>query len=318
MSNANYDQLITTTIEKRLTDLTDNVFKARPLFDLMQRGGNIKTYDGGHKIVIPVMHGDASARFQTYADYDTFTLGSISGISAAEYPWRQAGLSIAISGMEMAKNNGPQAIIDLVDAKVMQAKETFAEQLTSQLFTSDGTGNSGKNWLGLPALVGNNTVGPNTVGGINSTTAGNEYWRSIIQTGADTAVTLAGLSSIYNQASRGSDVPNVQVTTAALWEKYEALLTPNARFEDAKLAEGGFRSLMFRGSTVIWDPTCPAKYWYMLNTKYLWLVRHSDRWMTMGPWIQPENADAKYALVTAYGNFVTSGRKYQANVRNWI
>ena len=315
MSNANYDALITTTIEKRLTDLVDNVFKARPLFDIMQRNGNVKTYDGGHKIVVPIMHADASDRFQTYSDYDTFTLGTVAGISAAEYTWKQAGLSIAISGMEMAKNNGPQAIIDLVDAKVTQAKETFAEQLSNQLFTSDGTGNSGKNWLGLPALVGNNSVGPATVGGISASS--HAYWRSVIQTGADEALSLAKLSSIYNQASRGSDVPNVQVTTAALWEKFEGLLTPNARFEDAKLAEGGFRSLMFRGSPVVWDPTCPAKYWYMLNTKYLWLVKHADRWLTMGPWIQPENADAKYALVTAYGNFVTSARKYQANVRNF-
>ena len=62
------------------------------------------------------------------------------GISAAQFPWRQLFATIAISGLEEAQNNGEEAIINLLRAKVMQAEETQKAKL-NRMLNADGTGN---------------------------------------------------------------------------------------------------------------------------------------------------------------------------------
>jgi hypothetical protein len=65
---------------------------------------------------------------------------------------KQYAGSISISGIEEAKNNGEQEIINLLEAKIMQAEESMREGFNT-MFYGDGTGNSSKNWNGLGNLV---------------------------------------------------------------------------------------------------------------------------------------------------------------------
>ena len=307
MSNPNFDALLSTTLANYRDKLTDNVFTARPLTYWLSDKGRIQTESGGTKIVEQLIYGKNST-VASYSGYETLSLTPQDGISAAEYDWKQYGASIAISGIEEAKNNGEHAIINLLEAKIMQAEESMREGF-NQMFFADGTGNSGKNWNGLGNLVESG----NTVGGINSATAGNEYWRSYENNTAG-ALTLLQMATAYNSTSVGNDHPDVILTTQTLFEKYESLLQPQLRYTDTKTAEAGFQNLLFKGAPIMYDIHCTANVMYFLNSKYLKLVGHSDKWFAQTDFVRPENQDARFALIMCYGNLVVSNRAKQGKL----
>jgi len=293
--NASFDALLSTTLANYRDQLTDNVFTARPLTFFLTDKGRIRMVDGGTKIVEPLIYGQNST-VASYSGYDTLSLTAQEGISAAEFEWKQYAASIAISGIEEAKNNGEQAIINLLEAKIMQAEESMKEGF-NQMFFGNGTGNSGKNWNGLGNLV--SSVG--TVGGINRATSGNEFWRSYVNPNSG-ALTLAKMATAYNSVSVGNDHPDMVLTTQTLFEKYESLLQPQLRYTDTKTADAGFQNLLFKAAPVAYDVHCPAGYVYFLNSKYLTLVGHSGKWFAQTEFQRPENMDARYALIMCYGN----------------
>jgi len=293
--NANFDALLSTTLANYRNQLTDNVFTARPLTYFLMDRGRIRMLNGGTKIVEPLIYGQNST-VGSYSGYDTISLTAQEGITAAEYDWKQYAASIAISGIEEAKNNGEQEIINLLEAKIMQAEESMRESF-NQMFFSNGTGNSGKDWNGLGNLV--SSVG--TVGGINRATAGNEFWRSYVNANSGT-LSLTNMATAYNTVSVGNDHPDMILTTQTLYQKYEALLQPQLRYTDTKTADAGFQNLLFKAAPVVYDVHCPAGYMYVLNSKYLSLVGHSGKWFAQTEFVRPENLDARYALIMCYGN----------------
>ena len=295
MSNPNFDQLLSTTLANYRQQLTDNVFTARPLTYFLMDKGRIRMLNGGTKIVEPLIYGQNST-VASYSGYDTISLTAQDGITAAEYDWKQYAASIAISGIEEAKNNGEQEVINLLEAKIMQAEESMREGF-NKMFFGDGTGNSGKNWNGL----GNIVEASGTVGGINRATAGNEYWRSYEENTAG-ALTLAQMATAYNSVSVGNDHPDMVLTTQTLYEKYESLLQPQLRYTDTKTADAGFQNLLFKAAPVTYDEHCTAGVVYFLNSKYLTLVGHSGKWFAQTEFVRPENLDARYALIMCYGN----------------
>ena len=294
-ANANFDALLSTTLANYRSQLTDNVFTARPLTYFLMDKGRIRMLNGGTKIVEPLIYGKNNT-VGSYSGYDSLSLTPQEGISAAEYEWKQYAASIAISGIEEAKNNGEQEIINLLEAKIMQAEESMREGF-NEMFFADGTGNGGKNWNGLGNLV----EASGTVGGINRATAGNEFWRSYEENTAG-ALTLAQMSTAYNSVSVGNDHPDMVLTTQTLFEKYEALLQPQLRYTDTKTADAGFQNLLFKAAPVVYDVHCTAGIVYFLNSKYLTLVGHSGKWFAQTEFVKPEDVDARYALIMCYGN----------------
>jgi hypothetical protein len=306
--NANFDALLSTTIANYRDQLTDNVFTARPLTYHLMSNGRIRMLNGGTKIVEPLIYGQNST-VKSYSGYDTISLTPQDGISAAEYEWKQYAASIAISGIEEAKNNGEQEVINLLEAKIMQAEESLREGF-NQMFFADGTGNGGKDWNGLGNLIESGNI----VGGINSGPAmGNDWWRSYEENTA-TALTLAQMATAYNSVSVGNDHPDMLLTTQTLFEKYESLLQPQLRYTDTKTADAGFQNLLFKAAPVTYDVHAPAGTMFFINSKYLTLVGHSGKWFENTPFVRPENMDARYALIMCYGNLTIRNRAKQGKL----
>ena len=306
-ANANFDALLSTTLANYRSQLTDNVFTARPLTYTLMDKGRIRMLNGGTKIVEPLIYGQNST-VASYSGYDSLALTPQEGISAAEFDWKQYAASIAISGIEEAKNNGEQEIINLLEAKIMQAEESMRESF-NQMFFADGTGNGGKDWNGLGNLV----EASGTAGGINSATSGNEFWRSY-EENTSAALTLAQMATAYNSVSVGNDHPDTLLTTQTLFEKYEALLQPNLRYTDTKTADAGFQNLLFKAAPVMYDVHCTAGVFYFLNSKYITLVGHSNKWFSQTEFIKPEDTDARYALIMCYGNLTIRNRAKQGKL----
>ena len=303
--NSNFDTLLSTTLANYRSTLTDNVFTARPLTYKLMEKGRIRMLNGGTKIVEPLIYGQNDT-VGSYSGFDTIALTPQTGISAAEYEWKQYAASISMSGIEEAKNNGEQEIINLLEAKIMQAEESLREGF-NEMFFADGTGNSSKDWNGLANLV----EATGTVGNIDPAT--NTWWASY-EENTSAALTLAQMSTAYNTVSVGNDHPDVLLTTQTLFEKYEALLMPLLRYTDSKTADAGFQNLLFKSAPVMYDVHCPAGTFFFLNSKYITLVGHSGKWFQQTEFIRPEDLDARYALIMCYGNLTLRNRAKQGKL----
>ena len=218
--------------------------------------------------------------------------------------------SIAISGIEEAQNRGTEAIIKLLNAKIMQAEMSVKSDLNSMLY-SDGTGNGGKDFNGLGNIV---ATANNTVGGIDA--SANTWWNPYQDTSAAT-LSLQDMGKVYNNASKGNDVPDIIVTNEDLFSKYESLLTQNVRYQDVAKANAGFQNLMFKQTPVVFDLALAADTsaapMYFLNTKYLKLVGMNGHWFNTTDFQSGTVAgiDARYALVLAFGELTCSNRSRQ-------
>lgn len=305
MPNTNFDALLSTTLNNYRRTLEDNVFTARPLTAWLTKRGNIQMKNGGAKIVIPLMYAQNQAA-SSYNGYDTLLTTPSDGISAAEFPWKQFAATIAINGLEEAQNNGEAEVIDLLESKIMQAEETIAEKF-DLMFMLDGTGNSGKDWGGLATYVD----ATSTIGNINSTT--DTWWRSYVESTAG-VLTIADLTKTYNTVSRGNDHPDLMLTTQVLFEKYESLLQPQMRYTDTETGDAGFQNLLFKGAVLMFDANVQTGVVYVLNSKYLKLVGHTDRWFTPTPFVRPNDKDARYAQILCYGNLTVSNRSRQGKL----
>lgn len=310
--NANFDSLLSTTLDNYRKTLADNIFRSRPLLWWLTEKNSVRKVSGGVSIVEPLIYAEGQAG--SYGEWDAIQIVPQEGISAAEYPWRQLFGTIAMSGLEEAQNNGEEMVINLLRAKVMQAEETMKSKLNKMLY-ANGTGNSGKDFNGLANLV----AATGTVGNIDSVGAGNSWWQSV--TGSGSGMLKGGLRALlgtaYNSASNGNDVIDGVFTDQRSYEIFESELTPNIRYQDVKSANAGFTSLMFKQAPIYWDRDCTAGVAYGLNSKYITLVGHTQRWFTQSPFSDGLSAaaggnattvDARYSIITTYGNLTVNNR----------
>ena len=310
-ANADFNAILSTTLQNYQPTLVDNIFKDLVLLNHLNEKGRVRVEEGGTQIIEPLMYA-VNDTVATYSGYDTIDLTPQDGISAAEYDWKQMAASIAISGREEAKNRGTEAIIKLLNAKIMQAEMSLKSTLNAQLFGSAAGGND---FNGLGNIVGTQN---NTVGGINSTT--NTWWNPTQATNMAATLSLANMADVYNRASKGSDVPDLIVTNTSLFEKYESLLTNNVRYQDVSKANAGFQNLMFKQTPIVFDlelavDTSDAPM-YFLNTKYLKLTGLNGYWFSTSEFMNGTVAgvDARYALVLAYGQLTCSNRARQGYI----
>jgi len=308
--NPDFNALLSTTLQNYQPTLVDNIFKDLVLLNHLNERGRVQVEEGGTSIVEPLMYA-VNNTVASYAGYDTIDLTPQDGISAAEYQWKQMAASIAISGIEEAKNRGTEAIIKLLNAKIQQSEMSLKSSLNTMLY-SNGTGNGGKDFNGLGNIVGTQN---NSVGGIDSTT--NTWWNPTQATTMGATLSLVNMADVYNRASKGSDVADLIVTNNSLYEKYESLLTPNVRYQDVAKANAGFQNLMFKQTPMVFDlalatDTTDAPM-YFLNSKYLKLTGMTSHWFATTDFQNGTVAgvDARYALVMAFGELTCSNRSRQ-------
>jgi len=311
VGNASFDTaLLSTTLQNYQPTLVDNIFKDLVLLDHLNSNGRIMMEEGGTSIVEPVLYA-VNDTVNSYSGYDSIDLTPQNGISAAQYQWKQMATSIAISGIEEAQNRGTEAIIKLLNAKIMQAEMSIKSSLNTMLF-GDGAGNGGKDFNGLGNIIGTQN---NTVGGINA--SDNTWWNPYEDSSAATLVTT-DMAKVYNNASKGSDTPDLIVTTEPLFAKYESLLVANIRYQDVKKANSGFQNLMFKQTPVVFDFAVPGDQstsakMFFINSKYLKLAGMSGHWFNTTDFQNGTVAgvDARYALILAFGNLTASNRARQ-------
>jgi len=328
--NSSFDAIISTTLKHYTPKLEDNIFGNSTLLYWLREAGNIEKVGGGEQLVEPILYA-SNTTVGAYQAYDSLSTTPQEGITSAVYDWKQYAGTVAISGIEEAKNNSREAVIALLKAKVDQLELSITDGLNTMLFDNPTTNT--RNWNGIAAIVSHtettSTKGDseyvagssNTfVGNIDSEAAGNSWWQNQVN-GTTQALSIPTMSNMFNRCSAGTVRPEFIITGQALWEKYESLLQPSQRFQDPKAASAGFENLMYKSAPVLWDEhiggaTPVTDRMYFLNSKFLKLKVHSDVWFKPTPFEKPHGQDAKYSQILCYGNLVTNNRRFLGVLTN--
>lgn len=289
-----FTQISATTLKNYLPTLVNNVMDSNAFISRLRERGNV-ILDGGDTLVQPVKYSKSTA-VQSFTGYDTLNITPQNNFTAAEYQWAFYNVSITYSDEEIAKNSGKSRAVNLIDAKIMEAENDLVSALNTDLYL-DGTGNGGKNILGLAIHVADDPTS-GTLGGIDR--ALYTWWRNV------TDAATAGWGSLTNQygredfdanflaTRRGKDYVDLAVagpTAFKLFKKeFQANEQSNADFKEIK----GFGAidLQYNKVDVCYDEICTTNKMYLLNTKYMKLAINKNYNFKVIPAIRPTNQAA--------------------------
>jgi len=330
-ANSSISDIIATNIQSRTGELADNVTNNNALLRRLKDRGNVKTFSGGNVILQEIAYNDATtSNTSSYSGYEVLNVSQNSPISAAQFSITQYAAAVSISGLEMIQNSGKEAIIDLLDGRMMVAEAQLANRISGDLY-GDGTGNAGKNLTGLAAAVPD-APSTGTYGGINRATY--SFWRSVSYSGVTNggaAVSAANIQSYMDsiavQLIRGTDKPDLIVADSNYYRLYLQSLQSIQRIsnEGSGMAGAGFASLKYYGAGMASDVVLDggigsssynsgsgnANHMWFLNTKYLMFRPHKDRnFVPIGGERQAVNQDAIVKLIGFAGNLTSSGPQF--------
>lgn len=316
--NSAYDSILSSTIADYKDTFVDNVSKSYLFFWWLtgQGGGGTKrtrSQDGGESILEPLMYGK-NTTVRSYSGYEVLDTTPQEGLTSAQFPWKQLAGTVSISRLEERKNSGKHRMINLLDAKVRQTEITMREELNRMLF-GDGTGNGSRDLFGLDLLVENGSVW-GTVGGIDRSDSLNAWWRNqwAGTVGSFATNGLSSMRTMYNNASRGNEHPDLGLTTQSIFEAFEASQVPNQRFVDEKIANAGFEALKFKGMVLGYDEQCSSGAMFFLNSAYLDFVYDKDTWFETTEFVRPNDQDARSSQILVMGNFCLSNSARQGRL----
>jgi hypothetical protein len=336
MSNNKWDVLTSTTLNHHIPTLVDQVFRGTPLLNWLRESGCIKPFDGGIKIVEPLLIGRNNTA-STYDGYDTLKVKPQEGMTAAEYAWKSWAASMSLCQTEELQNSGKAAMINLVSMKLMQLQKSTMEWLNAMLILSDGESHNAvttdrqgnpltMSWGERKALCGLAAMLSDApFGGIDPSTPGCEWWQPLIMDfGGDFddpgELTYNVLSEALGCLTFGTDRPDLILTDKDTYYQLKAAqqgrqlfptMTPTA-------VTLGFQSMSIEGVPVMYDWNVPKGTVYLLNSNYINLRVHSQHWFKQGDWEKPYNQMARYKWISGSGELTTNNRSMHGVICNFV
>lgn len=327
-----YNALLTTTAKNYMPVLQDNIFKDNVLLWWLDMNGRKRTEDGGQQIQVPLLYG-RNTTAKNYSGYEVLDTTPQEGITSAFFDWKQFAVSVSISREEERKNSGKNRLLNLLNAKMMQAeltaKEIINEQLignptsttTAQYGSSSASAPYNKYFSGLARLIQDDNDFSASVGGINQNTEA--WWRNVsYDAGAVAWATsnagLAPMRSVWNQCTKGSDHPTLLLGDRGTFEAYEGMLFEGVRYTDTRFGDAGFGNLLFKGAPYTYDEyfedisqdyANDDGHIYFLNDKYLeWVVDEATDFVNT-PFRVPVNQMARTMYILLMGELVSGNRR---------
>lgn len=305
-------------VGQRIASNWELVVKTRPedqihndywLFNRLSQGNGFVGKSGGDFITCPIEYA-LNGTVGSYSDLDLISTTRYDVFDRYEAQWKEHAGTYVISDLEQDRNAGEGQVFDLRAAKLENLKNSIREHM-NRMFFGLGSGNSGKDFMGLQGLVAD-SPGSGSVQGVDRGSF--SFARNQQTAGTQTASAFdnlrAAMRSIYNLCSNGisSDHPTFGVTTRTVFEGFEGLLLANERFADKTSGDGGFKNevLKFKGMLLAYDNDTPSAHMYFLNPKFLKLVYKTGAWMKAQAPARPVNQTADVVLIRSMANLFTT------------
>lgn len=346
MAVPNTDNITTTTLQLIRRRIADNIFKANPTSAWLLSRGRVKTQNGGKFIEEPLIYAKNNTAM-SYSGYDRLNVAPTQELTSADFNWRQAAVSISISGEEELKNAGDTAVFDLLKQKVKIAEMSLMEWFDEKMHEA-ASSKVTKDPLGLDEVIDDQTSGGSsgwsTLGSINADTY--SFWRNKIGPGGDGNTTMPGgtgsgesddpvhivatsttdlnevLTRMMNETGRGITRPDLILTHQHVYERYENDNRSLGRIplQDRAMLDVGFENQKFKGATMMWNENIKAHSdadyhsVYFLNSRFLGFTLHARRNFTISNFVSPWDQDARVAQILLAGNMTCNNRRHQGVV----
>lgn len=306
-----FNNLYSTTWQILRESAVDNIFTATPFWYYMKKHDRITEEEGGRWIGIPIeyaTHEDAVGWISRSHDLSTLnTNADKEFLTEAKYDWKYLVGSIFRSYVDESKNKGKKAMMKLVERKLRNLEKSLVKVLEARLFTADGTTTDEIN--GLDVLVAEDpTTG--TVGNIDPSTY--TWWQNQYKDMEDLAPAvnlLPEMRTMFNDCSNGADTPNLIVTDQTTFERYEDETLEFKRIVNESLGDASFETLKFKGTDIVWSPSCTSNSMYFLNLEYLEFIVDEVINFILSDW-KPAKGDLDLVgHIITMGNLITSNRR---------
>jgi hypothetical protein len=234
-------------------------------------------------------------------------------------------------------------VIDIVnsstDAVLASARTITAINTTTRVVTYNGAdvavtpgthvpvleGNWKQEINGLRKVTRSDLAANNTLHGINSATAGNEYWKAKQADGGNTTFDEDQGQLLLDQVGAEGWETELLLTTRGIRRRYVNTLKAQKRWNDANAGtmHGGFKYIDYNGFPLVFDDDCPKQHMFLIRPDdFLWanLGGMDFRWMDRDGAVlrkvESPDQDAYKGTLYKYADLGVTRRKTQAVIYN--
>ena len=210
----------------------------------------------------------------SFDGFDTFSTSAVDTRNNLEFDARFYEIPVVLPITEISKNKADASrLIDLMSIEMASSAEDMADDIGT-LFYADGTGNGGKDFLGLEAIVDDGTNAA-TYGGLSRSTF--TTLQSTVTASGGT-LSLAKMATLYSDITSGSVKPTLGLCTETVWNLYEQLLQPQERITKTVpemrgmkdfTGSTGFTALNYRGFPIVADEKATSGILYFINEDFM-------------------------------------------------
>src|SRR3990167_9800098 len=269
----------TTTRQRFFNKAVDNAYTGNVLFERLRN--TARPWTGGTQLVQSLIVSNRT-QATSFSSFDTLPTAQEDVRQRASVdPCEYTSDPITFSGVQLAVNKGPEAFLNSMAQEFSDVARNLSEAIGADLYL-DGTGNSSKDINGLVYHV-DDATNVVTWQGLSRNTYTNLRSTLTCQGGA---LTFTNLATDTDAAQRGSDHPNLIVTTPAVFSIIERLVTPTLNLNyngtrsnvpagerQGNAINYGATELSWRGVPIISDEMCTAGNIFTLNLNHLFLFQ---------------------------------------------
>ena len=284
------EDIFLTTMSELDKELVNELKVDHPLWEYLQDKNLIK-YQGdiSTDITVPLLDKPNST-VKDFTAYDDADLTPQDALSEAKYLWGHIAGTQMYNREEMVKNAGKYKLIDLVDTKTQQLKESINNHFAEKLIGEQNC--DGRAMMGIGLILKKDAV----CGGINPADSGFAYWNPQVPDTDGNGGKFA-LATDYRPAMRklrrectmNNMSPDVYFMGEDVWDHHCSFvedksvihLTPE---QAAKFA--GYEMMIDNGRFYMYEKNLPPKSVWALNFKNraVELRIHKDTNFSFQPW----------------------------------
>ena len=314
--------VLTSTLRMLRDQYVDQTFKAVPLYDAMDRAGNIKKEDGGSYVEHPISLLEHSIITQISNGNERINNNTRDIEDSCTFDWCDFIAPIVMKGREMRSNKGPRKVIDIADNRLKNVIGMLQREWCKQIVRGDSNYLTDLNTLNGGGIdsVADYTTGffeqetfgsqTNTVGGVSKSTYSN-VWQNQVGDVADNF-------SDYGEAQMGSIMADIQpylveggvdiiLASSKSYKLFRQSLQAIEQYQsiEARDSMAGKLGLMYNGAMVYIEPNLgftafdgATKFsMYFLTSSSFCAYFDKDAMFSIGEMKEAENYD-KYQAKT--------------------
>lgn len=265
------NRVLTTTLDRYSPQISNEIARNDGVVGIFGARGAIKVVTGGQRAV-ETLDKSENSNFDFRSKYSDVPTGRMDSRTQAKFAWATLDGSVAINAIEKAMNSGDAKIYDLVEAEIMNAKNTIVRKVADALRASSPGASAPESVL---TLIQDNAAASQT-GSTGEIARNTTYWFNQYSNTSMDLSSIGGVEALFafllQSCAKGTsrlDRPDFGLTSGTIYAALASYGESVRRLQsDQKTMELGFNNVVVDNATIIADPSIASGNLYLLNTNH--------------------------------------------------